>query len=196
MSSCGSLFLHRLCDLFIELVEVRNLIGRNHRIAGNGEKICDILVGAVAESTQESRHANLAVPVDSHLHDVRVVYLALDPCTAVRDDGHIDGLAVLAFVDILLKVHAGGPHKLAYNDTLRAVEHERTIVRHLGEIAKENRFLNLDVVVPVGKTNHNSERRRIRGVTLFALLNGIVGLRVNCVLAELQLKFSRAVSNR
>ena len=104
------------------------------------EELEDGLVGAVAQRAQERRREELpaaaALVHEAPHHVVRVEH-DLDPAAAVRDDAHREERLAVR-VRRALRGDAGAAVQLAHDHALRAVDHERAVLRHHGDLAEEH----------------------------------------------------------
>ena len=126
------------------------------------EQLEDLLVGAVAERAQERRREELpaaaALVHEAPHHVVRVEH-DLDPRAAVRDDAHREERLAVR-VRRALRGDAGAAVQLAHDHALRAVDHERAVLRHHGDLAEEH--LLLARLVLVLQAERRVERLRVR----------------------------------
>ncbi len=138
------------------------------------EEIEDLLIGADSERTNEDRDRNLPGAVYSDIEYVVRVRLILQPGASVGD--HRAGEELLAeFILIDTVIDAGGTDQLADDDTLRAVDHERSRARHKRKISHEDLlFLDFLVVFLVEKTHFYHKRCCVSSISFLALLDGIL----------------------
>jgi hypothetical protein len=139
-------------------------------------------VGA-RQRAHERRDVDLAVLVDADADRAlglvvlrAVIGLELDPRAAVRDDRRVVRGAVVR-VDVLEEVDARRTDELAHDHALRAVDHERALVRHEREIAHEDLLVGdaLDLArLGRDQADAHAQRRRVRHVAFAALLDRVL----------------------
>jgi hypothetical protein len=90
-----------------------------------------------------------------------------------------------------LEDDAGRTDELAHDDTLGAVDDERALLGHHGEVAHEDRLL-LDLAgVLVDEPGANEDRRGEGHVLLLALLHGELGRRTQVFVVRVELELER-----
>ena len=103
------------------------------------EDFQNFLVRADTERTDQNRHGHLSCTVNLDIEDVIRVGFILQPGAAAGDNrACIKALAVLVAVNAI--INSGRTHELGYNDTLGAVDHKRTCLRHNRKIRERNRL--------------------------------------------------------
>ena len=163
---------------------------RDERVLGidvdRAEQRADLVVLLVADGPQQGGRRDLALAIHLDPQLVLVVGLELEPGAAVRDDlgaeQHAAGRGVLD----LAVVDAGRADELADDDTLRAVDDERALVRHPRVVAHVD-ALALDLAGLLDQElDIDVERLAEREVLGPALLLGVLG-RAELVVEELEL---------
>ncbi len=139
------------------------------------EEVEDLVIQTDAERADECGNRDLAVLINLDVDDVIGIHFIFEPCAAVRDDcgieQHLAGLIAGEAV-----VDARRTDELGDNDTLRAVDDERTGVGHEGHIAHID-FLLLDLTgLDVAELHAHAQRGGVCGIALLALCNGVLGL--------------------
>ena len=144
---------------------------------GAAQDVDDLLAGlGQAHGTQHQRCGLLALAVDADGQDVALVRLELQPAAAAGDDLRVVNQLVRRAVMLGGEVHTGAADQLGDDDALRAVDDERALRRHHGEIAHED-FLLLDLAGHnVDEADLGIQRSLIALIVLAALLNGHLGL--------------------
>ena len=123
-----------------------------------------------------------------------LLHVELDPLAPIGVDRSRDHLVLREVPQpeslAGLEDHPGRAHELRHDDALGAVDHERALVGHHGEVAHEDRLLFDLAGRRVDESGPNEDRGRVGHVLLFALLHGElrVGLEVLVVRIELQLE--------
>ena len=110
------------------------------------------------ERRREELPAAAALVHEAPHHVVRVEH-DLDPAAAVRDDAHREERLAVR-VRRALRGDAGAAVQLAHDHALRAVDHERAVVRHHGDLAEEH--LLLARLVLVLQAERRVQRLRVR----------------------------------
>ena len=141
-----------------------------------GEVRLHLFARRVPDRTEEGRHRQLALPVDLHRNDVLVRRLELEPGAAVRDELPVEELATCRRVVDGGEVHAGRPHELADDDALGAVDHERALVGHPGEVSEEDVLLGDLTGLLVHELDARPQRLAEGEVARTALLFGVLRL--------------------
>ncbi len=164
------------------------------------------------EAVEEPRRVLLVVAERAQQHEDRQAALAgdagaggevlagllldveLDPLAAVGVDRARDPLVLREVAEAeplpRLEDDARRAHELRHDDALGAVDDERALVRHHGEVAHEDGLL-LDLTRgAVGEPGPHEDRGRVRHVLLFALLHRELGrgAQVFVVRVELELE--------
>ncbi len=148
-----------------------------------------------AQRLEQDRHRLLALAVDPDADGVALVDLELQPGTPARDDLAGEGVLVGHLVDLLVEVDARRAHQLRHDDALGAVDDERALVGHHGEVTHEDR-LGLDLTgAVVGELRGDEQRSREGHVLVLALLDGVLG-GLEPVVAEAQRHRSGEVLDR
>ena len=156
------------------------------------EKRDELFVGAVTERAQERGGCDLPHAVDMHPLDVVLILFEFQPRAPVGDDRGLVARSAVA-VERLFAVHAGAPDELADDDALRTVDDKRTRIRHEREIAHEHILLYHLARVVVGKAGLDLEGKRVSGVAVLALLDGVLGFTLESVGQEFQLQLAGEV---
>ncbi len=143
-----------------------------------GELLEDLLAGQ-AQGLQENGDRLLALAVDAHTDLVALVDFELEPGAAARDDARRDDVLVGGLVRSLVEVDTGRTHELGDDDTLGAVDDERSLVGLQGEVAHEDR-LGLDLTgLVVHELGLDVQRSGVGLATLLALFDRVLlGLEV------------------
>ena len=157
---------------------------RGHALVG-AEQPGDLLVGLDAHRAQQHRHRQLARAVDARKDHAVGIGLVLDPRAAVGD--HLRGVQRHArLVDRPGVIHARRANQLRDDDALGAVDDKRAVLGHEREIAHEHLGL-LDLVgIAVRQPHGHLQRRRVGGVALLALVDGVLRLVVQRIIRELK----------
>src|ERR1700686_5013396 len=151
------------------------------------ERLQNVFAGTQSQSAQENRAQEFALAVDTNVENILLVVFKLDPRSTVRNNLSEEVSAIRG----RLKEHARRAVQLADDDTLRAIDDERAVLRHQRNVA-EKYFLLFDVadgtiagfiLIPDGKPHRNFERRGISHAALFALRHVILQLQSNRVAA-------------
>ena len=79
-------------------------------------------------------------------------------------------------VDRLIKIHTGGTNQLGDNNTFRAIDNERSLVRHHREVADEYGLRFNFTSIVVHELRCHIQRSRVVNVFFFALINGVLHL--------------------
>ena len=136
------------------------------------EKFPDLVVGANTKRTDQHCDRNLSRPVHAHIENVIGIRLVLQPRAAVRNHG----CGKKPFADLIMSnpvINAGGTDKLAYDNTLRAVDHKGACLRHKRQITHKDLVLGNLVLLFVNQTYLHLERGCVSGVSLLTFLNRI-----------------------
>src|SRR5690606_16452042 len=96
----------------------------NRREAG---ELSEDLFAGHAERLQEDSDGLLALAVDANADLIALVDLELEPCTTARDDAGGDDVLVRGLVGSLVEVDTRRAHELRHDDTLGAVDDERSL---------------------------------------------------------------------
>ena len=173
-------------------------------LVGLVEQADDILVRTEAQRPQKNRGQEFFLPVEPDVEVVFRVILELDPGPPVRDDF----ADVEAFVLGLPEKDARRPLELADDDPFDAVENERALLRHQGDVAEVD-FLLFDVFEPFrfrgeiffpgNQLHFELERHRIGIALLDTFLGRILHLEpdpVPAVFAERELDLPRGAAVR
>ena len=166
-------------------VRAAALEARRHR---DVELAQDGLVGLEPERPEEDRRRELALPVDPDEEHALLVVLELHPGAAVRND-----LGEVPVGRLLREEDARGPVELGHDDALGAVDHERAVLGHQGNVAEED-FLflgvphrldaRLRVLVVDEEAEGHLEGDRVGHPPLLALGHGVLHLQVDGVAAD------------
>ncbi len=140
------------------------------------EQIDDLLIGAKTEGTDQDRDRHLSGAVHTDPEDIIGIGLVLQPCATVRNHlAAVEGLAVFILVNAV--VDARRTDQLRDNDTLCAVDDERTGLGHQGQIAHEDLLLlHVLGIFLVVKTDLDLERRSVGGIAFLALCDRVLVL--------------------
>ena len=134
-----------------------------------GEVLPDPL-GVPAQRLEQHGDRLTALAVDAHADGVPLVHVELEPGPAGRD--HLAAEHVLAggLVQRLVEVDARRADQLGHHDPLGAVDDERALAGHHGEVAHED-GLRLDLAgLAVHELGGDEQRRRVGHVLVPALL--------------------------
>ena len=167
-------------------------------LVGQVEDVDDVLVGVVADGTQERGHGQLLLPVDVGVHHVVDVRRELDPGTLERDDaGGIELRSV--GVHALVEENARRAVQLGNDDALGAVDHERAGRRHVGDVPQidvlDAGVEILVVRVRAGQTEFRFQRNVVGKTALQALLDGILR-GIDEIIDEFELVVVSRILNR
>src|SRR5437899_5064670 len=173
-----------LVDLDEALVRIRRRVLVERRgdvlMLGVGvdarEERRDLLVRREADRAQQRRDRELALTVYLHRHDVLVRGLELEPGAAVRDELGIEETATRGWVVDGREVHTRRADELRHDDALGAVDHERALVGHPGEVAEEDVLLGDLAGLLVHELDARPQRLAVGQVLRAALLLGVLGL--------------------
>ena len=188
-------------NLAVEFQEtVRIVVGRilqeaRLKLRLISEHLLDFRVRAEAERTEQHRDRHLSRSVDTHVKDIVRIGLVLEPSAAVRD--HLAEVAFLSDLIVLNGIiNAGGTNQLAYDDALRAVDHEGTGVRHERQIAHEHLVLLVLILILIIQPHLDLHRGCIGGIPLLALRNAVLCLiAVELEIHKIQTEVSGKILN-
>src|SRR6185436_782124 len=148
----------------------------------------DLLVRGETERAEEHAAEELALAVDADVEDVLLVVLELHPGAAIRDD-----LGQERVGGFLREEDARRAVELRDDDALGAVDDERTVVGHQGDVAEED-FLFLGVahvlhacvriLVIDEEPEGDLQRDAVGHAALLALLDGVLHLQIDGVAAD------------
>ncbi len=94
-------------------------------------------------------------------------------------------------------IYTGGAHQLAYNYTLRTINHKRSGFRHQREIAHKNLMLVDLICFLVVKSYLHLQRCRVGGIAFFAFRNRILYIILTqCKVNEFQTQMSAVIRDR
>ena len=168
------------------LSRVPAMNGCSGSVSIGAEERADLVVLLVADGSQQGGRRDLALAIHLDPQLVLVVGLELEPGAAVRDDLGAEQHAAGRRVLDLAVVDAGRTDELADDDPLRAVDHERALVRHPGVVAHVH-ALALDLAGLLDQElDVDVQRLAERQVLGAALLLGVLGL-TELVVEELEL---------
>ena len=102
---------------------------------GQTETVQDVLIRAIADSTQKGGDRQLLLTVDVGVHHVVDVRGELDPGALERDNAGAVELGAVG-VHALVEEYARGAVKLRNDNSLGAVDDERTGGSHVGNVAE------------------------------------------------------------
>jgi hypothetical protein len=136
----------------------------------------DLLVRGVADRAQERGDRQLALAVHLHRDHVLVRRLELEPRAAVRDELPVEKPAACRGVVDGREVDARRTHELRDHDALGAVDHERALVGHPGEVAEEHVLLGDLAGLLVHELDASPQGLGEREVLRPALLFGVLRL--------------------
>ena len=117
---------------FAAFVLLEHLFGSRHFI-GQSETVQDVLVGTVTNGTQEGGDRQLLLTVDVGIHDIVDVRRELDPGSLEGDDTGAIELSAVG-MHALVEKYAGGTVKLRNDNSLGAVNDERTGGGHIRDV--------------------------------------------------------------
>ncbi len=104
------------------------------------EQLTDLVIGGIAQGTNEDRGRNLTGLVDADEDDIVGVGLELEPGTPVRDHGRPEG-PLVGDVERIGVVDARRAYQLADDHPLGAVDHEGALLGHGREVTHEDLLL-------------------------------------------------------
>ena len=168
-----------------------------HRLADRFElaELLEDLRFGPAEGLEQNCHGLLALAVEANADLVALVDLELQPGTTGGDDLRGEDVLVRGLVDAGFEVGAGRTHELGDDDALGAVDDERALVGHEGEVTHEH-GLALDLArVVVHELGGDVQRRRVGHIAFLALVDRVLG-SFEPVLAERQRHGSAEVFDR
>ena len=113
------------------------------------EEIKDLLIRFKANSTQERRHRELLLTIDVGVHHVIDVGSELDPRALEWNNTCRIKLRAVG-VRARAEEHPGRAVQLGDDDALSPVDHKRTRLRHVRDIAQEDILHNGAKVLVVG----------------------------------------------
>ena len=152
------------------------------------EDLENLLVRLVTDGTQQRGDGQLLLTVDVGVHHVVDVRSELDPRTFERNDSRRVELGAVG-VHALSEEHARRAVQLGYDDTLRAIDDERSTLGHIGNRTEVNVLDDhaeiFVLVVRAVKFQLCFQRDAVRQTALQTLLNRVAG-RVDIVVDELQ----------
>ncbi len=134
------------------------------------------LVAAIAvvnrrQGAQENGNRDRALTIELEGQVIRLAGLELHPGPAVGDEfGHCQGAAGGA-VGGRFEIHTRGANQLRDDDAFRAVDDERPLVGHLGEIAQENVLLDRLGDFRPSQEHRNIQRAGIGQIPFDAFFN-------------------------
>ena len=156
----GRVLLERHADEGVVLEQ------RQQALVGLVDVEAGVLVG-LGQRAQERRHRQLALAVDADVDHALLVDLHLEPRAARRHqvgDEHLLG-RVLRLHD----VGARRAHQLRHDDALGAVDDERALLGHPGEVAEEHGLL-ADLARVEVRERHLHVHGHLEGLVLLAAL--------------------------
>ncbi len=158
------------------------------------EKLLDLRVCAYAHRTNQHCYGNFSCPVYAYIEYIVGVCFIFQPCAAVGDyGGRKQFFADL--VKIRRIIDTGRAHKLADDNTFRAIDDEGACFRHQGEIAHED-FLFLQFVqLPVVKPRLYLQGSRICRITFLTFLNGVLWFGIQRKINEFQNQVAAEIRN-
>ena len=165
----------------------------NHLVAG--EQLFDRVIAPETERAEKHRNAKFLLSVHTHIQGILSVLFQFQPGALVRH--HRGGKHFLTgFIFGGSVVNAGRTHQLRNDNSFRAVDDERAVLRHLGQIAHEHFLVNHFVFHLVHKAHFHAERQRIGSVAVAALFLVVLGLIAEAVVEEVQFEVVGIVGNR
>ena len=139
------------------------------------ELLQDLLVGAEAQGTKEYRDRNLSIAVNPHPEHVICIRFIFQPRTTVGDHGAgIQRAACLIMLHGI--VDARRTNQLAYDYTLRTIDHEGTGTCHKRKISHEDLMLIDLTGFVVAKPHIYFKGSRIGCISLLALFDRVLDI--------------------
>ena len=177
-------------ELFVNLLERFNLCGGaalqckilalilfkgGHQALFVAKERIDILAVSITERADEHSQGELAVFIDTNVCYACSINFVFEPCATVRNySGSIS--LFTCFIDFGSVVHTGRTDNLRNDYTLCTVDDEGTGFGHQGEVTHKDVCLLDLACLLVGQANVYLKRSRVVNVSLFALLNGVLGM--------------------
>ena len=152
----------------------------------------DLGVARQSERAQEDRAEKLALAVDSHVQQVLLVVIELDPAAAVRNDLAEEVVAVARRAR-RLEEHAGRAVQLGDDDALGAADDEGAVVGHQRDVPEEdllfldvaNRLLARGVLLVDRELERDLQRRGVVHPALATFVDVVLELQADGVAALL-----------
>ena len=145
------------------------------------------------KSSEQRRDRQLALPVDTGVHDALLVDLELEPGPAGRHQ--VRGEDLLRRILWLHQVGAWAPDELGDDHPFGAVDDERALIGHHREVAHEDRLFPDLARVLVHEPDHHRERCLVGEILLAALGDRELG-RPELVRTELHRERTGVVLDR
>ena len=165
---------------------------------GKVENLDDVLIALKPDGTQQRCHRQLLLTVDIGIHHIVDVCGKLNPRPAERDDTRRIKLRAVG-MGALSEEHTRRAVKLRHNDTLSAIDHKRTLIRHIRNRAQINILHNrceiLMIRISAIKFQLSLQRHTVSLATLQTLLYRVTG-RVDVIIQEFKNEIVPGVRNR
>ncbi len=163
------------------------LLHGSHDTGVRAEEVQDVAIRGIGliQRTDKCSDRNFSVLVNTDIEYVVLVGLIFEPRTTVRNDG--GGVELFTgLVVVHAEVDARGTDELGDNGTLRAIDDEGTALGHKREVAHIDVTLFDLAGLLIIKARFYTEGGGICGVSLLALLNGVFGFLIHCIVNELK----------
>ena len=183
---------------FDEAVHLRTggiLFQRLGNNAVAGKEVLYGAVGAETERAQKDGDAQLFLSVHADVQGAFRVLFEFQPRAAVGHDGGVEHLLARLVLGGRV-VHAGRTDELGDNDALRAVDDERAVLRHEGQIPHEHFLIEHLVLHLVDETDLDPEGQGVSGVAVAALLFVVLGLVAEAVVEKIQFEVVGVIGDR
>ena len=149
------------------------------------------------EGAQQSEHTKPTLASDAgSTRDIlarTVLDVELHPLTAVRVDRSLDQLVLGEITEAVtltwLKDHARATDELGHDNALGAVDDKRALLGHCRQVAHEHGLLFDFARVAVHEASAHEDRRAVRHIFLFALLDRELGRRAQILVERIELEF-------
>ena len=153
------------------------------------------MIRSEAERAQKHRNAQFFLSVHAHVQSIERVLFEFEPRTLIRH--HRSGEHFLARLVLFRSVvNAGRTNELRNDHAFRAVDDERAVFRHLGQIAHENFLIHHFVFHLVHEAHFHAEGQGIRSVAVAALFLVVLGLIAEAMIEEVQFEVIGIVGDR
>ncbi len=185
--TCQTTAYHRL------LIRRRNL-----HLLGEVEAVKDILIALETDGTQKSCYRQLLLAVNVSIHHIVNVRRKLDPRAAERNDSCRIEFRTVA-VHARAEKYTRRTVQLAHNDTLGAVDNERTLFGHVRDSTQINiLYYSIKILViriAASQAEFGLQWNAIGQSALDALLFGVTG-RINIVVQKFEREVVTRIGNR
>src|SRR5574344_869823 len=133
---------------------------KSHLFRVRVEQVQDVLRRFKTDAAEKSRRRDLLLAVDDQVKDV-AVRIEFDPRATMRNDAAlVIGAAVRE--ELFVEAHTGGAVQLRDDDAFRAVDDERSVIRHDRQIADQNIILDLFLQLAVFAVFFKDLKRQVR----------------------------------